>query len=106
MANSSLSAMYNWCSYCANTTIIAFQDENGFIQTGNFTSDGWVLKQLGQNLNPKSGTALALLPFYITGGWADRINLYHQKSNLSLAVASWRPKLANVGGLSTKYPPP
>ncbi|MCJ1466166.1 hypothetical protein MMC07_004785 [Pseudocyphellaria aurata] len=97
MANSSLSAMYNWCRHCANTTIIVFQDENGFVQIGNFTSEGWILKQLGQDLQPALGTAFALLPFYISG-WADRINLYHQMSNLSLAVASWRPKVAFQGG--------
>lgn len=94
--------MYNWCSHCANTTIIVFQDENGFVQIGNFTSNGWTLNQLGQDIEPASGTAFALLPFYISG-WADRINLYYQKSNLSLAVASWRPRVAYQFGRSTIF---
>ncbi|MCJ1422269.1 hypothetical protein MMC29_000149 [Sticta canariensis] len=97
MANSSLSAMYNWCSRCANTTIIAFQDENGYVQTGNLTSSGWTQKQVGENFKPVLGTALALVPFYISG-WADRINLYHQMPNLSMAMARWRPKVSNQIG--------
>lgn len=87
MANSSLSAMYNWCSLCANTTIIAFQDENGFVQIGNSTSGGWTLTQLGQDLEPALGTGLALQPFYRTGQ-VDQVNLYYQKSFLNLSLAS------------------
>lgn len=99
MANSSLSAMYNWCELCANTIIIAFQDENGFVKIGNFTSDGWTLKALGQDLNPALGTGLALQPFY-RSGLADQINLYYQKSVLNMALAS-RPGSANPSSLST-----
>lgn len=76
MPNSSLAALYNQCSRCANTTIVAFQDENGFVQIGNLTSDGWMLTQLGSVLDPELGTGLALQPFYIPGS-EDRINLYH-----------------------------
>ncbi|MCJ1267282.1 hypothetical protein MMC22_007167 [Lobaria immixta] len=90
MPNSSLSAMYNWCRLCVNTTIITFQDENGFVQVGNFTSDGWTLTQLGQDLEPELGTGLALHPFYRVG-LEDQINLYYQKSVLNMALASWTP---------------
>lgn len=37
MPNSSLTAMYHQCKLGANTTIIAFQNENGFVQIGNLT---------------------------------------------------------------------
>lgn len=87
MANSSLAAMYNQCRLCANTTIIAFQDKNGFIQIGNLTSGGWALTQLGPALDPGIGTGLALQPFYLNGS-ADQINLYHQRSDLNMSLAS------------------
>ena len=99
MPNSSLTAMYNQCKLCANTTIIAFQDENGFVQIGNFTSDGWTLTQLGPALDPEMGTGLALQPFYLNGS-EDQINLYHQKSDLNMSLASWKPAFTNNGGLS------
>lgn len=88
MPDSSLAAMYNQCRLCANTTIIAFQDKNGFVQIGNLTSDGWILTQLGSALDPEIGTGLALQPFYRNGS-KDQINLYHQKSNLNMSLASW-----------------
>lgn len=97
MSNSSLSAMYNQCKLCANTTVIAFQDKNGFVQIGNFTSSGWSLTQLDQSLNPIMGTGLALQPFY-RAGMEDQINLYHQKSGLNMGLASWKPALANSNG--------
>ncbi|MCJ1429008.1 hypothetical protein MMC29_006921 [Sticta canariensis] len=99
MPNSSLSAMYHWCRLCANTTIIAFQDKNGFVQIGNHTSRGWTLNQLGQDLEPVMGTGLALQPFY-RSGWLDQINLYHQKSLLNLSLASWNTVRQEVNGWS------
>ena len=103
MANSSLTAMYNQCSRCANTTIIAFQDENGFVQVGNLTSGGWTLTQLGSALDPEMGTGLALQPFYLNGSM-DQINLYHQTSNLNLSLSSWNPPSKNSPGLSIERP--
>ena len=99
MPNSSLTAMYNQCKLCANTTIIAFQDENGFVQIGNSTSGGWTLTQLGPALDPEMGTGLALQPFY-RNGLEDQINLFHQKSDLNMSLASWKPAFINNGGLS------
>ena len=99
MPNSSLAAMYNQCKVCANTTIIAFQDENGFVQIGNLTSGGWTLTQMGSALDPLVGTGLALQPFYFSG-LEDRINLYHQKSGLNMSLASWKPAIQNNGGSS------
>lgn len=95
--------MYNQCSRCANTTIIAFQDENGFVQIGNLTSGGWTLNQLGSALDPEMGTGLALQPFYINGS-EDQINLYHQTSDLNLSLASWNPPSNNHQGLSIARP--
>ena len=95
--------MYNQCSRCANTTIIAFQDENGFIQIGNLTSGGWTLTQLGSALDPEMGTGLALQPFYLNGS-EDIINLYHQTSNLNLSLSAWTPPSQNNIGLSILYP--
>ena len=100
MPNSSLSAMYNWCRLCANNTIIAFQDENGFVQIGNHTSRGWNLNQLGPALKPVMGTGLAL---HYTGE-EYQINLFYQKSFLNLSMACFNPK--NPDGLSTITPPP
>ena len=98
MPNSSLSAMYNQCRLCANTTIIAFQDENGFVQIGNLTTAGWTLTQLGSALDPIMGTGLALQPFYRTG-LQDQVNLYHQKSDLTMSLACWQPAPMNNGSL-------
>jgi hypothetical protein len=93
--NSSLSAMYNQCGLCANTTIVAFQDVNGFVQVANLTAGGWTLTQV--NLDPLIGTGLALQPFY-KSGFEDQINLYHQKADLIMSLASWKSAQANNGG--------
>jgi hypothetical protein len=93
--NSSLTAMYNQCRYCANTTIMAYQDINGFVQFANLTSSGWTLTQL--SLDSYTGTGLALQPFYRTG-IADQINLYYQTTTLNITLASLDPRLANTGG--------
>ncbi|KAL9036679.1 MAG: hypothetical protein Q9214_006029, partial [Letrouitia sp. 1 TL-2023] len=92
MPNSSLTAMYNQCTLCANTTMIAFQDKNGFVQFGNLTAHGWTLTQLGVALDPKKGTGLALQPFYRPGA-EDQINIYYQKSYHNLSLACWKPVL-------------
>lgn len=90
MPNSSLTAMYNQCRLCTNIKIIAFQDENGFVQVGNFTSAGWTLSPLYSTLEPSMGTGLALLPFYVND-LEHEVHLCYQKSNLSVSVAWWRP---------------
>ena len=105
MSNSSLAAMYNQCSLCANTTIIAFQDDNGFVQVGNLTFGGWTLTQLGSELDSAIGRGLALQPFYLVG-WVDQVNLYHQKSELNLSLASWKPSLVNDGVSIMPLPTP
>jgi hypothetical protein len=102
MPNSSLSAMYNQCQFCANTTIVAFQDSNGFVQVANLTSSGWILTQV--NFNPHLGTGLALQPFYLAS-MEDQINLYHQKRDLNLRLASWKPAAKNNGGEYLSAPP-
>ncbi|MCJ1425452.1 hypothetical protein MMC29_003351 [Sticta canariensis] len=91
MPNSSLSATYQWCPLCANSTIIAFQDENGFVQIGNFTSGAWTFNQLGQALAPVTGTGLALYYGGLYSGEDNHIDLYYQKSNLNMSLASWNP---------------
>lgn len=90
MPNSSLTAVYYQCTLCANAIIISYQDEKGFVQIANFTSAGWTLTQLGPDLDPLSGTGLALLQ-YRDPSLQDDINLFHQKSNLNMSVAWWRP---------------
>jgi len=84
--NGSLSAMYNQCRLCANTTILAFQDENNLIQIGNLTSTGWTLTQLA--INQLENTGLALQPFY-WAGFEDQLDLYYQRKDLKMAMASW-----------------
>lgn len=87
---SSLAAMYHQCRFCANTTIIVFQDENGVVQIGNFTSVGWTLSQLTSAFDPTNCTALALAPHYVKG-FSDEILLFYQQSNLNLGMNWWRP---------------
>ena len=96
MANSSLAAIYHQCRLCPNTTTIAFQDTNGFVQIGIPTSRGWALTQLDPALDPAMGTGLALQPFY-RNGEADEIDLYSQNSSLSLSVSKWRGSSTNGG---------
>ncbi|MCJ1429344.1 hypothetical protein MMC29_007257, partial [Sticta canariensis] len=97
MPNSSLSALYHWCPSCPNTTIIAFQDENGFIQIGNLTSRGWTLNQLDQALEPVMGTGLALKPSYVSAG-EDVISLHYQKSALNMSTTTWDQKSQQGNG--------
>lgn len=96
-SNASLSALYWQCARCTNTTIIAFQDVNSFVQIGNRTSTGWVFTQI--NLNPIRNTGLALHPSYL-GGVSDQINFYYQKSNLNLSQACWIPALDDKSGIN------
>lgn len=105
LPNSSIAVMYDQCSRCSNNTIIAFQDENGAVQIGNQTLEGWTKSQLGTALNPVVGTGLALQPFY-RSGQQDQINLYHQKSSLNLSLASWHPasEAENIGQLIIPFP--
>lgn len=101
MPNSSLAAMYDQCGDCANTTLVAFQDENGLVQVGNLTSDGWILTQLGSSLDPQMGTGIALHPLYLNNS-NYQINIFHQKSYLNMSLACWRPAWRNDGGQSIK----
>jgi hypothetical protein len=98
LSNGSITALYNQCRLCANTTIIAFQDSNGFIQTANKTSAGWTLSQL--DITATEGTGLALQTFY-RYDQVDQINLYHQKSSLNLSLASYKDPQNNNGGKSS-----
>ncbi len=61
--------MYNQCKMCANTTIIAFQDTNGFVQIGNRTSDGWASTQIGPTLDQEGNwtRVIAILPQWVGG---------------------------------------
>ena len=94
--------MNHRCLFCANTTIIAFQDEKGFVQIGNLTSDGWQLKQLGPALEPAMGTGLAL-DFSVDG---TRIHLYCQTSTLNMSEVVWDPEPSDGFSLSTIILPP
>lgn len=98
MPNSSIAALYNQCQRCANTTLIAFQDVNGFVQIGNLTSSGWSITQLANDLAPAVGTGLALQPFY-RANTSDQINLYYQKADgLNLTLAAYQETRANNAG--------
>ena len=92
MANSSLAAMYYQCRGCPSTTIIAFQDTNGFVQIGNLTSRGWTLIQLGPTLDPAMGTALTLIPLRHKEP-SDLIDIYYQKWGLNLSIGYLVPNL-------------
>lgn len=85
MPNSSLAAMYYQCRGCPNSTIIAFQDTNGFVQIGNLTSRGWTLMQLGPVLDPAIGTALTLTPIRHKEAY-DMIDIYYQNSGLNMSI--------------------
>lgn len=89
-----MTAMMNQCALCSNTTLIAFQDQNWNMQVANLTSNGWSLTQL--SLDPIKRTGFALQHFYINNS-EDQINLYHQKSNNDIALASRRPGADKAG---------
>lgn len=102
--NSSITAMYNQCRFCANTTIIAFQDINGFVQVGNLTSSGWSLSQLGNGMQPAVGTGLALQPFY-RANTSDQVNLYYQKDGeLNMTLAAYQESHPENSGQSPLTP--
>ena len=91
MPNTSLAAAYSQCSLCANTTTIAFQDENGHVQIGNFTQGaGWAKTQLADSLDPLMGTGLALHPCYTNEG-VEQLNLYSQNQAFNWSIALWSP---------------
>ena len=92
MPNSSIAAVYNWCSACTNTTVIAFQDQEGAIQIGNKTAGGWKIAPLGADAQPLPGTGIALA---VTGD--NRLNLYYQKTTLNMALAVWNAPNGNTG---------
>jgi hypothetical protein len=92
MSNGSLAAMYDECDLCGNTPLVAFQDQNGFVQIGNYSanSNGWSLTGLGPENDPLPGTALAMRPNY-RAGLRDQIDLHYQRtSDLDLTQVSFR----------------
>ncbi|MCJ1470234.1 hypothetical protein MMC07_008879 [Pseudocyphellaria aurata] len=90
MPNSSLSATDDWCSDCANSTMVAFQDEHGFVRIVNYTSGAWILRQSDQSLEPHMGTGLALVDSHPYGYPSIHfINLYYQNKALNVAVTQW-----------------
>ena len=97
--------MYNQCTLCANTTIIAFQDKNGALKIGNLTSQGWSFTQLGSSFDFKLGTGLALQPF-ARAGKIDQVDLFYQKSNLSMSLVHWVPAGISPGGAFPLTPSP
>lgn len=96
-SDGSVAVMYYQCAVCTNTTIIAYQDDNGFVQIVNKTSTDWISTQI--NLNPINNTGLALQLFP-----QANVNLYYQESNLSLSSAWWIPSgLANRGKTTHRH---
>lgn len=97
-SDAGLSAVYWQCAICTNTTIIAYQDVNSFVQIGNRTTTDWVFTQL--NLNPIQNTGLAL-QIAFTQGISAQINFYYQKSNLNLTQAWWLPAFDDKSGMNS-----
>lgn len=87
--------MYNQCRLCANTTIMAYQDINGFVQIANHTSSGWTTTQLG--VKTIDGTGLVLHLFMRASQW-DQINLYYQQSTLNISLACQFPGNSGTSG--------
>ncbi|KAE8440490.1 hypothetical protein EG329_007423 [Mollisiaceae sp. DMI_Dod_QoI] len=99
-SNTSFAAMYHQCLLCSNTTVMVYQDTNGFVQFANLTTSGWELTQL--SVNPVANTGLALQPFPRTGT-EDQINLYYQMSSLNLSLATWT-STQGTGGVPAWIP--
>ncbi|KAF8852319.1 hypothetical protein BDZ45DRAFT_695169 [Acephala macrosclerotiorum] len=108
--NSSLTAMYNQCQLCANTTIVAYQDINGFVQIANYTllqclpKEGMNSSQATEQILPlntqRRCASLALHPFMRANQW-DQINLYYQQSTLNISLACQFP--GNSGTSANNY---
>jgi hypothetical protein len=100
LPDSGLAVLYAQCDSCSNTTIVAFQDKNGFVQTGNSTADGtWSLNQLN-NLEPYERTGLSLIPRPRPQGVME-IDLFYQRATLNISYASWKPARDNKTGRSS-----
>ena len=98
LSNSSLTALYDWCSTCGNTIIVAFQADDGSSRIGNLTADGWIVGSPGLALQPPlPGTGLALYAFF-SSGRRDQMNLFYQRQNLGLAFAYYVPPKKNKTG--------
>lgn len=103
LPKSSLAAIYNQCRHCANTTILAYQDANGYVQVANKSLSGWTVRQLG--LDAYNGTGLALQPFY-RSDLQDQINLYYQSAELNITLASLDPRPnAHIGSMCQIHTP-
>ncbi|KAE8443538.1 hypothetical protein EG329_001778 [Mollisiaceae sp. DMI_Dod_QoI] len=95
--DSRLSVLYNQCATCPNTVAIAFQDKTGTIQFGNRTSKtSW--RGTGLNFVAMKGSGVALQGPQAYGGVTEsQINLFHQKTDESLSLASWKEASINNG---------
>ena len=92
--------MYYACRSCStNTTLLAFQDVNGFVQLANATSpySDWSFAQLPTAFDPALRTGLAFQPFY-RSGLPDEVNLYHQTSAGNMSLATWRDPVNDPPG--------
>jgi hypothetical protein len=80
--------MFNQCQYCANSTLLAYQDESNNIVIANYTAaGGWKTETLG--VKAMNGTGLAMQPFTRSGA-TDQINLFRQTDDGVLGLSSWK----------------
>lgn len=89
------------CLYCIGDDALPLHERRHVL--GNLTSTGWARTELDSDLDPVLGTGLALHPLHRIG-LSDQINLFYQKSDLNLSLASWKPTSINNGGASLGSP--
>lgn len=89
LSNGSITALYDQCPRCSNSTIVVFQDSNGYLQVANHTETGWTSPPTQLVIDATQGTGLALQA-QIGLNVPDQINLYHQTSSLNLTLASYK----------------
>lgn len=84
-----LSAYYLECQLCPNTTLLAYA-ANGIIVLYNNTApeawDGSTYTLVDDSV--QTGSSVSFQPYSITG-YADQLNLYYQRTDNSLTLASW-----------------
>lgn len=94
--DSSLSVTYNQCASCENSTIIAYQDINGFVQIGVQTSARWRVKHF--NLHSIVNTGLALKTNQDSESSAVGAFLVYQRSDLNISAVWWRTTDEDIRG--------
>ena len=88
-ADARLSSYYLKCALCPNTTLVAAASDGAIKFYNGSTFDSWELDAVTTlGISVLEGSDLSFQPFSL-GDYADQLNLYYQRPDEALVLATW-----------------